>query len=268
MPVGLYVVRKMSKRRTDLHFFEKFPDSFDVPAQFSARDFQGARRFGDVLLHKDFADTFQVVGQFDRANSISSNLNGSSSKTQKSPEAFSVPGLSKSSSSDVRLKYPRFFAKTRLSTLGVCLDKNADRYVGSEDFVSSYVAKNLLSTAFLKASAISSASVAGRLYRLASFQAVISICFSAYVSMRTDRFLSTALSIAATKVFYISRYKFSPKKNFCAVRGFSGQYMRYGNAEIFETRQAQTPSRNPRKGAFAVSGRRLQVKQYKRVWEK
>lgn len=63
MPVGLYVVRKMSKRRTDLHFFEKFPDSFDVPAQFSSRDFQGARRFGDVLLHQSLADAFQVVGQ-------------------------------------------------------------------------------------------------------------------------------------------------------------------------------------------------------------
>ena len=104
--------------------------------------------------------------------------------------------------------------------MGVCLDKNADRYVGSEDFVSSYVARNLLSTTFLKASAISSVSVEGRLYRLASFRAVISICFSAYVSMRTDRFLSTALSIAATKVFYISRYKFSPKKIFAPSADF------------------------------------------------
>lgn len=263
MPVGLYVVQKMSKRRTDLHFFEKFPDSFDVPAQFSARDFQGARRFGDVLLHQSLTDDLQLVGQLRYGKTNFLEPERIVVEDTKSPEAFSVPGLSKSSSSEVRLKYPRFFAKTRLSTLGVCLDKNADRYVGGEDFVSSYVARNLLSTAFLKASAISSVSVAGRLYRLASFRAVISICFSAYVSMRTDRFLSTALSIAAIKVFYISRYKFSPKKNFCAVRGFSGQYMRYGNAEIFETRQAQTHRRNPRKGAFAVSGRRIQVKQYK-----
>ena len=169
---------------------------------------------------KTLQTPFRSSGSCDRANSISSNLNGSSSKTQKSPEAFSVPGLSKSSSSDVRLKYQRFFAKTRLSTLGVCLDKNADRYVGSEDFVSSYVARNLLSTTFLKASAISSVSVWGRLYRLASFRAVISICFSAYVSMRTDRFLSTALSITATKVFYINRYKFSPKKIFAPSADF------------------------------------------------
>ena len=38
--------------------------------------------------------------------------------------------------------------------------------------------------------------------------------------MRTDRFLSTALSIAATKVFYINRYKFSPKKIFAPSADF------------------------------------------------